>query len=143
MPLDLEAIRKRCEAATRGPWAATTVYPSEVYVDAADGMPLLRVLPCLRPELARAIGEFAAHARTDLPDAIAELTATRAILADALAEVRRLKCDNAKLHNAGLTLLGIVSELHKSLFYEHTEPQNYTEPPEVTAARAALEGEQP
>ena len=56
---------------------------------------------------------------------------------DALAEVGRLQRDNARLHNAGLTLLGIVSELHAELFPASAHRA------ELAEARAALEVKQP
>jgi hypothetical protein len=91
MPLDLEAIRQRCEAATGPRWFRTE--PKQGSLEAAPGVsifsethtePLARISGYLLPVEANA--EFIIHARTDLPALCAELTATR-------AEVERLKTE--------------------------------------------------
>ena len=61
--LDLDAIRARCDAATRGPWT----YDEAGYVDV--GLPRSRSI-AIGIEIdatAKSDGDFIAHARTDIP----------------------------------------------------------------------------
>ena len=96
---ELKAIRERCEAATPGPWIIDPaegvrfawVVRDEDDIDdlgLADGI-------CILPDEARGgtdnasnNGIFLAHARTDIPAL--------------LAEVERLKAENARLEEWGL-----------------------------------------
>lgn len=87
MPLDLEAIRKRCEAERRAVEAALAYHRDLARPSIYAG----KRWTCLQ----QAISALAALADDEsiptIPALIAELATTRAILADALAEVRRLR----------------------------------------------------
>jgi len=105
MPLDLEAIRKREQAATPGPWqydeGQTPFYNDaegrscgglgnglwSVFADLEDGDEGDTYTIFEQGPKADAL--FIAHARTDIPALLAELTTTRAMLVDALAEAER------------------------------------------------------
>jgi len=76
--IDLDAIKKRCEAATKGPWIArhrcflcsnTDDEHAGLGLD-IDGLPT----PMLRGMLQRgADAQFIAHAREDIPALVAEI----------------------------------------------------------------------
>lgn len=80
--LDREAMRRRAEAATPGPWSISQ-YPQSAFVHAGGGGTFG---PARKPD-----AEFIAHARTDVPallDALgaaeAEVDRLRAVLASAV-----------------------------------------------------------
>lgn len=90
-PLDLNGIRKRCDAATPGPWTAVAPW---VTAPRADNISSVRVLQArdgvLGEQQANANADFASHAREDIPALLAALAASEA-RADALErEVKRL-----------------------------------------------------
>ncbi|MFU8688418.1 hypothetical protein ACNA6I_01170 [Rossellomorea sp. FS2] len=83
MTIDLNAIKKRAEAATEGPWYYTEIDRYHISPDIEDGA-----------EIAEAYAEhnavFIAHARQDVP-ALIELVAQKQ------AEVERLRTQQARL----------------------------------------------
>ncbi|KKL16706.1 hypothetical protein LCGC14_2492840 [marine sediment metagenome] len=73
--LDLPAIKKRCEAATDGPWLAV---PLQELAVAGNFMVTWRVIASTKQGVMKQIrqeadAEFAAHARSDLPAALEAL----------------------------------------------------------------------
>lgn len=104
-PLDVEAIRKRCDAATPGPWAATQ--PEERHRDALQITSRGYVIAELGDEVTNEDAAFIAHAREDVPRLLAEIgnltseldamnanfQALRAHSADEIARLRAAKKD--------------------------------------------------
>lgn len=84
--LDIDAIRARMEAATEGPWEALGSDPYDTVID-TGGASLGCCPDCgVRAGFERADAEFIAHARTDLPAALDEVTRLRAALDEARRE---------------------------------------------------------
>ena len=108
--LDLDAITKRCEAATPGPWVLFerdpegdeittvccpcvdhTVYPEDErephpQAEHCGKCVLWSVVDSADGALRHGSGEFIAHARTDLPALVAEVKRLREALARIVAE---------------------------------------------------------
>lgn len=82
---DIEAIRKRCEAATPGPWSYD-FWEEYVYVSLDSG--LFIVADLKRASQMDRDGDFIAHARQDIPTLLSALEAARAKLADAEDHIR-------------------------------------------------------
>ena len=84
--IDIEAIRKRAEAATEGPWEPknwTHVVSNEFYIASMERGPL---------EAVRADSDFIAHARQDIPallEALAAQVHANEVLISALEEVKK------------------------------------------------------
>ena len=76
---DLDAIRKRCEAATKGPWdwIESESQPSTIHVTMeADPRTTRRGLPiaiCYDEDDQEANSAFIANARQDIPDLLAHI----------------------------------------------------------------------
>lgn len=97
VPLDLDAIRARCEATTAGPWEAAEMlrWPGRWDVWEADGR------KCIAEVLWERDAEFIAHARTDVEALLAEVERLRvvevasigahALLEDAEAAIERVR----------------------------------------------------
>lgn len=64
----LDAIRARCEAATKGPWELTKDGRYEDHDECRINLPNDTIELCSYEN-----GEFIAHARTDVPDLLAEV----------------------------------------------------------------------
>jgi hypothetical protein len=79
---ELEAIRKRAEAATEGPWYSedNSVVYSEKVVDRKYGEPVEVADTSCGPDIGNA--EFIAHAREDVPKLLAEVERLRDALED-------------------------------------------------------------
>ena len=98
--LDLDAIRARCDAATRGPWT----YDEAGYVDV--GLPRSRSI-AIGIEIdatAKSDGDFIAHARTDIPALLAHIEelAERALTAEERLEQMTRERDEARAQLAAL-----------------------------------------
>ena len=98
--LDLDAIRARCDAATRGPWT----YDEAGYVDV--GLPRSRSI-AIGIEIdatAKSDGDFIAHARTDIPALLAHIEelAERALTAEERLEQRTRERDEARAQLAAI-----------------------------------------
>lgn len=82
MTIDLNAIKKRAEHATEGPWYFTEFDRYHISPDIEDGM-----------EIAEAYAEhdaaFIAHARQDVPALIAEVERLRTQQARLIAELEK------------------------------------------------------
>ena len=92
--LDLDAIRARCDAATRGPWK----YDEAGYVDV--GLPRSRSI-AVGVEIgatAKSDGGFIAHARADVPALLAHIEelAERTLTAEERLEQRTRERDEAR-----------------------------------------------
>jgi hypothetical protein len=78
-PLDLDAIRARAEAATPGPWLHGDEYePGNLYeheVLMSEDLPVIEMDSDVQGS---ANAAFVAHARTDVPDLLAEIERLRA-----------------------------------------------------------------
>ncbi len=68
----LDAIRARCEAATKGPWELTKDGRYEDHDECRINLPNDTIELCSYEN-----GEFIAHARTDVPDLLAEVEKLR------------------------------------------------------------------
>lgn len=80
-----EAAQARCDAATKGPWERDLFYVcAEVEGGRPGGEVIIQCLPTATGIRNRkrddANAEFIAHARTDLPDALAEIKRLNSIL---------------------------------------------------------------
>ena len=102
MTLDLEAIRKRCEAATPGPWKTTDGYEAAQagtryddlvsILEDSTGEPIIQHIyydghhTIMRPSDV----QFIAHARTDLPACLDEIERLNARQQELLATIARI-----------------------------------------------------
>ena len=99
--VDVEPMLKRCEAATEGPWAdmdngtADCSFPGEIR--GCVGFDHI----CSDPECDDRPNDraFIANARTDLPDTIADLLATRRERDELQAGIDRLKVELAEMRD--------------------------------------------
>ncbi len=83
----LEAIRKRAEKATEGPWKVYDEYCDTVERE-EDGECIARIAS---RDKRNDDMEFITHARTDIPKLLAEIDRLHGILHDAREEIRRGK----------------------------------------------------
>jgi len=86
--MNIGDIKKRCEAATPGPWASdedpmndVSVWAGEKVIICNVGPSFVPVCPTQLSEMANA--EFIAHAREDIPALLAEIARLRDALRDA------------------------------------------------------------
>ncbi len=87
--LDLTGIRAREQAASIGPWKSGSVTSGHqptgevILARAADAGPGMETLAHFAAPAAVADARFCAHARTDIPELLAEVDRLRAMLAEA------------------------------------------------------------
>lgn len=98
MPFDLIASKARCEAASKGPWRHIA---ADNLIEDAEGFIAwqARSLAC-SVEQRDANGAFIAHARADLPAAIARIERAEASNAALAAELRELRQTAARMFAA-------------------------------------------
>lgn len=97
-PFDLIASKARCEAASAGPWRHIA---ADNLIEDSEGFIVwqARSLAC-SVEQRDANGAFIAHARTDLPAAIARIERAEASNAALTAELRELRQTAARMFAA-------------------------------------------
>jgi len=80
--MDIAAAKKRCEAATGGPWLVTDRNEAgDRYVGPAEEYVAIVVRDALARLMTDANAEFIAHARTDLPAALEALEEAKGLIA--------------------------------------------------------------